>query len=44
VRINVVVAGIDVTVVFERQRRTAFFGKDAEAGTQTHPVPKGYVE
>lgn len=37
--IDVVVAGEDLAVVLERQRRAALLGEDAQRGGQAQPLP-----
>ena len=38
------VTGIDVAVMFQGQCGATFLGKNAETGTQSHPVSKGHIE
>ena len=38
------VAGLDVTVMFQGQCGATFLGENAETGAQPHPVSKGHIE
>ncbi len=42
--VDVVVAGIEIAVVFDGECGAAFFGEDAEGGTEAEPVSEGDVE